>query len=66
MATATLNYSGTSFTHWIVGKYRVTTYPDSDNIFITLATKTHKRVRGVHIEKMCREAVEAAKQSGQP
>lgn len=57
---AVKTYECSSFTHYRVGKYRVTTYPDSYLIYIVLSEKTHKRIVGKHVEKACREAVEKA------
>ena len=53
-----------TFTNWRFGKYRVTTYPDSNLVYIVLAQKTHKRVIGHKIEsafRIARAALEKVK-----
>ena len=57
MGKARLVYDGNECRHYIVGKYRVTTYPGSSLVYIVLAAKTHKRVVGRHVEAMCRDAI---------
>ena len=58
---AVKTYESKECSHWSFGKYRVTTYPDSDLIYIVLADKTHKRVVGVKLEAAARAAIAKAK-----
>jgi hypothetical protein len=53
-------YEGKECSHYRFGKYRVTTYPESDLLYITLWDKTHKRVRGHKIEAAAKAAIEKA------
>jgi hypothetical protein len=57
MDKATKLYDGKEFVHWRFRNYRVTTYPDSDLIYIVLANKTHKRVVGRKLEEAARRAI---------
>lgn len=57
---AVKQYEGPSFTNWLYGKYRVTTYPDSERVLIVLANNTSKRVVGRKIEPAVRAAIAKA------
>jgi len=59
---AALTFSSPSYQLWRVGKYRVSTYPDSDLVYIVLAEKTSKRIIGHKVEAMVRSSINEAKQ----